>query len=78
MEHPVSTMVPPVTDVIVTKTEMETGPKVDNEVAQSLFSFIILIALMWAISSAALADKRHIAIRAIVQTISSQKTKENN
>jgi hypothetical protein len=37
--------------------------------ARSLLSFMVLVALMWAISSAALADKRPSAIHAIAKTI---------
>jgi hypothetical protein len=40
-----------------------------------LLSFVVLIALMWAISSAALSDKLPMAIRAIAKTISSHKHK---
>jgi hypothetical protein len=49
--------------------------KVGSKPARSLLSFVIFIALMWAISSAALADKRPLAIRAIARTIISQKHK---
>jgi hypothetical protein len=71
--YPLSTMVPSVTDTTVVAAVQETKPIVVNDVAHSLLSLVPLIALMWAISSAALADKRPIAIRAITHTISSQK-----
>jgi hypothetical protein len=75
IERPISTMVPPATDSRHMEPEMDTEPQVKDEVAHSLFSFIILIVLMWVISSAYLADKRPAAIRAIAKTISSQKYK---
>jgi hypothetical protein len=65
----VSTVVPPVIDGPSSESELGTKPQVKDEVATSLLSFIVLIALLWTISSAYLADKRPAAIRAIAKTI---------
>jgi len=43
------------------------------EPALSLLSFVVLIALMWAVSSASLADGDPLAIRAIAETMALQK-----
>ncbi len=73
--RPISTTVPPAIDIPEIEPEIAPKPEVDTEVARSLLSFIVLIALMWAISSASVADKRPAAILAIAKTISSRKHK---
>jgi len=75
IELPVATTVPPTAEISVADSEVPAESKADNETTPSLLSFVVLIALMWAISSSALADKRPVAIRAIAKTISSQKHK---
>ena len=68
---------PPTLEPLVAPTVEVTSPDTDVQVqaktvsipARSLLSFVIFIALMWAISSAALADKRPLAIHAIAKTI---------
>jgi hypothetical protein len=75
IERPISTMVPQAIESPHMEPEMELEAQMKDEVAHSLFSFIVLIVLMWAVSSAYLADKRPAAIRAIEKTISSPKYK---
>jgi hypothetical protein len=72
-QQPEATMVPPAIEITVLNTEVPSEPQADYETSASLLSFLILIASMWVISSAALADKRPISIRAIAKTISSHK-----
>jgi hypothetical protein len=74
-QQPAATMVPPAIELTVPDSEAPSEPQIDYETPASLFSFGVLIALMWVISSAALADKRPMAIRAIAKTISSHKHK---
>ena len=73
-EQPVATHISAAVEVTIT-AEIETPSQVHNETAPSLLSFVVFIALMWAISSASLADKRPVAIYAIDKTISSRKFK---
>jgi len=56
-----------------TETLIET--QVTYDASASVLAIIVLITLLGVISTAALADKRPIAIRAIAKTISSQKHK---
>jgi hypothetical protein len=74
-EQPEATKVPPAIELTVPDSESPSEPEIDYETPASLLSFVVLIALMWVISSAALSDKRPIAIRAIAKTISSQNHK---
>ncbi len=67
-----STLEPLVVPTVVSLspgTNLQVQGKVGSIPTRSLLSFVIFIALMWAISSAALADKRPSAIRAIAKTI---------
>ncbi len=75
IELPVAITVLPTVEISVSDSEVPAESKLDNETTRSLLSFVVLIALMWAISSAALADKRPLAVHAIAKTISSQKHK---
>jgi hypothetical protein len=74
-QQPAATMVPPAIELTVPDSEAPSEPQIDYETPASLFSFGVLIALMWVISSAALSDQRPMAIRAIAKTISSHKHK---
>lgn len=67
-----STLEPPVAPTIVSPfpaSNLQVQGKAGSIPARSLLSFVVLVALLWAISSAALADKRPSAIRAIAKTI---------
>lgn len=60
----------PVAAVSSEGAELWTQSKVGHKPASSILSFVVLVALMWAVASAALADKRPVAIHAIAKTIS--------
>lgn len=75
IEQSPATPAPPVVATSVANFEVPVESKMDNKTSDSLLSFVVLIALMWAIASATLTDKRPVAIRAIAKTISSQKHK---
>jgi len=73
-----STLEPPVAPTVVSPSpgsNLQVHADAGSIPARSLLSFMVFVALMWAISSAALADKRPLAIRAIARTIISQKPK---
>jgi hypothetical protein len=74
-QRPDATMVPPAIEITVPDSEVPSEPEKDFETSTSLLSFVVLIVLMWVISSAALSDKRPMAIRSIATTISSHKHK---
>jgi hypothetical protein len=74
---PVVTAIPPVVESTSTHSEIRADSKVGVQPRFSALSWIVLISLMWVISSAALSDKRPMAIRAIAKTISTQNIKEN-
>jgi len=75
MAQPQATKVSPGAEISIPDSEAPSEPEKDFETSTSLLSFVVLIALMWVISSAALSDKRPMAIRAIAKTISSHKHK---
>jgi hypothetical protein len=75
IEQPQATNVSPAAEISIPDSETPSEPEKDFETSTSLLSFVVLIALMWVISSAALADKRPMAIRSIAKTISSHKHK---
>jgi len=75
VKEPSATPVPPVVEISSMDIEMQAQSKAGYKPAPSLLSFVVFVALMWAISSAALADKRPAAIRAIAKTIILQKHK---
>jgi hypothetical protein len=66
-----ATSVSPDTELPITESEIL--PQLNPVQISSLvlLSLMVIVALMWAISSAALADKRHQAIRAIAATLHS-------
>jgi hypothetical protein len=74
-EQPEATKVASAIEIAAPDSEAPTEPQAGYATSTSLFSFVVLIALMWVISSAALSDKRQMAIRAIAKTISSYKHK---
>jgi hypothetical protein len=65
----------PVVESASPANEIQVQSKAGHKPVPSLFPFVVLISLMWAVSSAALADKRPMAIHAIAQTIILQKHK---
>jgi hypothetical protein len=73
--EPLPTSVPPVVELPKIDPEIHAEAKSGYQPALSGLPFVVLIALMWAVSSAALSDKRPAAIRAIAKTITSQKHK---
>jgi hypothetical protein len=75
IEEPTATTVPPTVEVSVAGPEIEAESSTGARSAPHFLSFIVFIALMWAISSAALTDKRPVAIRAIAKTIALKKHK---
>jgi hypothetical protein len=75
IEEPTATTVPPTVGVSVAGAEIEAASITGARRAPHFLSFIVFIALMWAISSAALTDKRPVAIRAITKTIALKKYK---
>ena len=77
IEEPSATTVPPAVEISVKDSEIQPESQVEYETVPSLLSFVVFIALMWAISSAALADKRPVAIHAIANTIILQKQRRN-
>jgi hypothetical protein len=72
LEHPQATKVPPALEISVPDSEASSEPQIDYETRASLLPFVVMISLMWVISSAALSDKRPMAIRSIAKTISLQ------
>ena len=75
INEPLPTSVPPVVELPNMEPEIHAESKSGYQPALSSLSFVVLIALMWAVSSAALSDKRPAAIRAVAKTITSQKHK---
>ena len=75
--EPAITSVPAVTEIPSVKPQIQAQSKIGHEPALSVLSFAVLIAFMWAVSSAALSDQRPVAIHALAKTISSQNIKEN-
>jgi major membrane immunogen (membrane-anchored lipoprotein) len=73
--EPLPTSVLPVVELPNMETEIHAESKSGYQPALSSLSFVVLIALMWAVSSAALSDNRPAAICAIAKTITSQKRK---
>ncbi|HSG41840.1 MAG TPA: Ig-like domain-containing protein [Anaerolineales bacterium] len=72
----VQSVAPPTTIVETTEPEQEQPVVVEHQVpAIQVLAVVVLIALMWAISSAALADPRPRAIQAIAKTITQGKDK---
>jgi hypothetical protein len=59
----------------VAQSSIQAEAKTGYKPALSLLSFVVLFALMWVISSAALSDTRPVAIHAIAKTIILQKYK---
>jgi hypothetical protein len=61
---------PEITPVVVVEdTSSQTSKPVEREPLSIALSLIAFIALMWAVASAALSDKRPVAINAIIKTI---------
>jgi hypothetical protein len=75
IEQPQATKVSPAAEISIPDSEAPSEPDKDFETSTSLLSFVVLIALMWVVSSAALSDKRPMAIRSIAKTISSHNHK---
>lgn len=75
VEIPPATVIPPLLSVPMANPEISAVSKTGTKSGQSLLVFMILIALMLAISCAALADGRPLAIRAIATTINLQNHK---
>jgi hypothetical protein len=73
--EPLPTSAPPVVELPKIDPEIHAEAKSGYPPALSGLPFVVLIALMWAVSSTALSDKRPAAIRAIAKTITSQKCK---
>ena len=73
--EPLPTSVPPVVELLNTTSVIHAESKSGYQPALSVLSFVVLIALMWAVSSAALSDKRPVAIRSIAKTITLHKHK---
>ena len=69
------TSIPPVIAPPAAQSPVQPESKTGYKPALSLLSFTVLFALMWAVSFAALSDKRPVAIHAIVETIILQKHK---
>ena len=74
-DEPLPASVPPVVELPNKEPEIHAASKSGDQLARSGLSFVVLIALMWAVSSAALSDKRPVAIRAIAKTVILQKHK---
>lgn len=55
--------------VVVEDTSSQTSKPVEREPLSIALSLIAFIAVMWAVASAALSDKRPVAINAIIKTI---------
>jgi hypothetical protein len=75
IEEPTTITMPPTIEDSVAGPEIEAESITRARPAPHFLSSIVFIALMWAISSAALTDKRPVAIRAIAKTITLQKYK---
>jgi hypothetical protein len=75
INEPLPTAISPVVELPNTTSEIHAASRSGYQPALSGLSFVVLIALMWAVSSAALSDKRPVAIRAIVKTITLHKHK---
>ena len=72
INEPAPTPAPPVVENSYTESEAQVRSRWGSPSARSILSFLVLIALMWALSSAAVSDRRPVAIRAITETITLQ------
>ena len=70
VKEPSETPVAPAVEASSAGIEIRTQSKAGHKPAPSILSFVVIVALMWAVASAALADKRPKAIHAIAKSIS--------
>ena len=63
------TQIPPVVVIEDSSPQIQTPNSVERKPVGIALSLVAFIALMWAVASAALSDRRPVAINAITKTI---------